>query len=378
MSVRSFQCLQVISGDVNHRKNKQFMSIIERYITREVLQYFCIILATIIGIYIVVDFFDETDIFFESGLSFPSAFFYFISKMPVVQFIPISVLLSVLITFGLMNKHNEITALKSGGAGIYDLLKPMLLIGALFFFIIILLSEIIVPIIKNKAERIWAEESRKKSSVTLKENDIWIRGDRLIAHIGYFNSTDKTIYGITLNFFDDNFRVIRRLDAAKGVYKEGLWIFFDIIEQRLGEKNNGIILHKEIMEKLDFSPESLGKVAVKSEAMNITELYDYIGKIEFEGYDATKYRVDFYAKLVFPFICIIMCIVGTGVALRLKAKESLPVSIVYGIGTVFFYWIFYSFCLSLGYGGVLNPLVSALVPNLIFLCFGVFTLLNAE
>mgnify|MGYP001190307826 FL=1 len=114
------------------------MSIIDRYLTREVLQYFCIILATIVGIYIVVDFFDETDIFFESGLSFPSAFFYFISKMPVAQFIPVSVLLSILVTFGLMNKNNEITALKSGGAGIFDLLKPMLLIGALFFFIIII------------------------------------------------------------------------------------------------------------------------------------------------------------------------------------------------------------------------------------------------
>ena len=334
------------------------MSIIDRYLTREVLQYFCIILATIIGIYIVVDFFDETDIFFESGLSFPSAFFYFISKMPVAQFIPVSVLLSILVTFGL--------------------LKPMLLIGALFFFIIIILSEAVVPIIKNKAERIWAQESRKKSSATLKEKDIWIRGDQLIAHIGYFNSTDKTVNGITLNFFDENFRVIRRLDAAKGVYKEGLWNFYDIIEQRLDGNNNGIILHKEIIEKLDFSPESLGKVAVKSEAMNVTELYDYIRKIEFEGYDATKYRVDFYAKLAFPFICIIMCIVGTGIALRLNAKESIPVSIVYGIGTVFFYWIFYSFCLSLGEGGVLNPLVSALIPNLIFLCFGVFTLLHAE
>lgn len=354
------------------------MSIIDRYLTREVLQYFCIILATIIGIYIVVDFFDETDIFFESGLSFPSAFFYFISKMPIAQFIPISVLLSVLVTFGLMNKNNEITALKSGGAGIYYLLKPMLLIGALFFLIIILLSEVVVPIIKNRAERIWAQESRKKSSVTLKEKDIWIKGDRLIAHIGYFNSTDKTLNGITLNFFDDNFRVIRRLDAAKGVYKDGLWTFYDIIEQKLDGSDGKIIFHEEIIEKLDFSTEDLGKVAAKSEAMNVTELYDYIRKIESEGYDSTKYRVDFYAKLAFPFVCIIMCIVGTGIALRLKAKESLPVSIVYGIGTVFFYWIFYSFCLSLGEGGVLNPLVSALIPNLIFLCFGVFTLLHAE
>ena len=354
------------------------MSIIDKFLTREVLQYFCIILATIIGIYIVVDFFDETDIFFESGLSFPSAFFYFISKMPVVQFIPVSVLLSILVTFGLMNKNNEIVALKSGGVSIYYLLKPMLLIGALFFLIIILLSEVVVPIIKNRAERIWAQESRKKTSATLKEKDIWIKGDRLIVHISYFNSTEGTIHGITLNFFDDNFRVIRRLDCGKGVQKNGLWTFYDIIEQKLDEGNDRIIFHKEITEKLDFSTEDLGKVAVKSEAMNVTELYDYIKKVEFEGYDSTKYRVDFYAKIAFPFVCIIMCIAGTGISLRLKAKESLPVSIIYGIGTVFFYWIFYSFCLSLGEGGIINPFASVLVPNLIFLCFGVLTLLNAE
>lgn len=354
------------------------MSIIDRYITREVLQYFCIILATIIGIYLVVDFFDETDVFLESGLSFPKAFFYFISKMPIAQFIPVSVLLSILVALGLMNKNNEIVALKSGGVSIYYLLKPILVVGVIFFLVIIFLSEVVVPITKSRAEKIWAQESRKKSSATLKEKDIWIKGYRLIAHIGYFNSSDKTINGITLNFFDEKFRVIRRLDVGKGVFKDDKWLLYDIVEQRLDKNNGGIFFHKILTEKLDFSPEELGTVAVKSEAMNVTELYDYIKRIESDGYDATKYRVDFYAKIAFPFVCIIMCIVGTGIALRVKAKESLPVSIVYGIGTIFFYWIFYSLCLSLGEGGALNPIFAALVPNLIFLCFGVFTLINAE
>ena len=354
------------------------MTIIERYISGEILKYFCIIFLAVIGIYLIVDFFDEIDVFLESGLSFPKAFFYFISKMPVAQFIPVSVLLSILATFGVMNKYNEITAIKSGGAGVFHVLKPVIGIGALFFVVIVVLSEVVVPITKTRAEKIWAQESRKKTSATLKEKDIWIKERRLIAHIGYFNATDRSIYGVTMNFFDDDFKVIRRLDCGKGVFGDGGWIFYDIVEQRLDKKNGGIFFHKELAEKLDFSPDDLGAVAVKSESMSILELYDYIERVESDGYDARKYRVGFYAKIAFPFVCIIMCIVGTGIALRLKARESLPVSIIYGIGTVFFYWIFYSFCLSLGEGGALPPLISALVPNLVFLCFGAFTLLNAE
>ncbi len=353
------------------------MSIIDRYLTREVAKYFCIILATIISIYMIVDFFDETDIFLESGLSFPKALFYFISKMPIAEFIPACVLLSVLVTFGLMNKNNEIVALKSSGVSIFYLLRSILGIGIFFFIVIIILSEAVVPITKNKAESIWAKEAKKKSTATLKEKDIWIKGDYSIFHIRYFNSNDKTIQGITLNYFDKDFKVTRRIDSEKGVFKEGNWFLYDTLEQKLDEGGR-IYFHKELAVKLDFSPDELNRVAVKSETMSVIELYNYIKKIESEGYDATKYQVDFYSKIVFPFVCIIMSIVGTGISLRISSKESLPVNIVYGIGTAFLYWVFYSFCLSLGGGGMLNPLLAALVPNLLFLCFGIFTILNAD
>lgn len=355
------------------------MSIIDRYLTKETIKYFCIIIAAIIGIYIVVDFFDETDIFFESGLSFPKAFFCFISKMPIAQFIPLGFLLAILVTFGLMSKNNEVVALKSGGISIYYLLRSILLMGVVFFFITIFLSEVIVPITQNKVDKIWAQANRKKHAVALKEKDIWIKGYHLISHIEYFDSSKKTIHGITLYFFDDNFRMVRRIDCEKGVFLyKGNWTLYGIIEQKLDKNNSKISFHKQLVEHLDISPEDIGIVAVKSEAMSAAELFKYVKKIESEGYDATSYRTDFYAKLSFPFISIIMCFVGTGIAFRLKVKESLPVNIVYGICAAFAYWVFFGFCISLGEGGILNPLIAALIPNLVFLGFGMFTLLNAE
>ena len=66
------------------------------------------------------------------------------------------------------------------------------------------------------------------------------------------------------------------------------------------------------------------------------------------------------------------------IAFRGKMKEGLPVSIAYGIGIAFLYWIFYSFCVSLGYGEMLPPIIAAWTANFIFLAFAVFILLNAE
>ena len=75
---------------------------------------------------------------------------------------------------------------------------------------------------------------------------------------------------------------------------------------------------------------------------------------------------------------MIVCILATGIAFRNNAREALHVNIVYGIGVAFLYWIFLSFCISLGYGERLPPFIAAWTANFIFLCLGVFTLLNVK
>jgi lipopolysaccharide export system permease protein len=116
----------------------------------------------------------------------------------------------------------------------------------------------------------------------------------------------------------------------------------------------------------------------KSEEMNIAELYTYIQEVEFEGYDATAFRVDFHARFAYPVLAIIVCLIGTGIAVKRKGREGPSASIAFGIAMVFLYWIFNSFCLSLGSGGLLPPIISAWISNIIFSCYGVLNLINAE
>lgn len=358
------------------------MSIIYKYLTGEILKYFGIVMLMVIGIYVAVDFFEKIDNFMEAGLSFSKAFSYFIFKVPliIVQVMPVCILLAVIVVFGLMVKSNELIALKSSGVSIYYVLKPVLSIGILCTLLLFFISEVIVPITIGKANRIWIKEVKKRTLVTSKEKNIWIKGDRLITHIKYYNPSTHAIFGISLNYFDKNFRLIRRVDARKGLFKEGRWFLFELIEQNLNKENGkyNISFHEKRVEQLDLLPEDLKRVIKKSEEMSFKELFSYIKKVEKEGYDATIYRVDFYAKMAFPLVCTIMCIVGIAIGVRGKIKGALALGIACGIGMAFLYWIFYSFCLSLGYGEVLPPFVAAWAANLVFLCLAVFCLLNVE
>ncbi len=358
------------------------MSIIYKYITIQISKYFGIVLIFVVSVYLAVDFFEKVDDFMEAGIPLSKMLFYFILKLPfiVAQIIPVCILMSVLIVFSLMTRNNEIVALKSSGIRIYYLFKPVFIIGCLSGVLLFFLSDVIIPITMARSNQIWLKDVRKKSTVITKEKNIWIKGNRRITHLNYFNPKSSAIYGITYYKFDESFRLIRRVDAKKGLFKQGRWQLYEIMEQNLDKEKGkyNILFHTNKIEPLDLSPEDLKQVAKRSEEMTFRELFVYIKKVEAEGYDATSYRVDLYAKVAFPFICVILCMVGTGLAARGTVKEGMPVVIAYGIGTTFIYWIFYSFCLSLGYGQMLPPGIAAWTANLAFFCFGALTLVNAE
>ncbi len=349
---------------------------------KEIIKYLCIVMILVVSLYVAVDFFEKIDNFMGEnlGLTLMLSFLALKTPMIIAQTFPVSLFLSVIIVFGLMQKHNEILALKSSGISVYALLKPVFGIGVVFSVFLFFFSEILVPLTITHANRIWQEDVKKKPAMLSREKNIWIKAQRAIYHIRYYNPASLAIHGVTLNFFDRDFSLVRRLDAEKGVFVEDRWVFENVMEQVL-DKNSGNYISRFYDKRegrFDFVPEDLGVVVKKSEEMNFSELLDYIKKIESDGYDASAYEVDLHAKLAFPFVCVILCLAGIGIALKTSLKEGPGPGIAIGICTSFLYWVFYGFCLSLGYGEILPPVMAAWTANILFMCFAVIMLLNAD
>lgn len=359
------------------------MKRLDRYIIKEILKYFLIVLAVVIGIFVSVDYLGTMDKFLRAGMPLLNALGYVLLRVPfmVAQLIPAVILLSLIIVFGLMSRNNEVLILKSSGISVLYFLKSVLLIGFILSIFLFLLSEIIVPITFSKTNKIKEYEIKKNQSlVTSREKNIWIKGHRKITHIKFAKPKEGSIYGISCSTFNDNFNLVKRVEAKSGLYKNGKWVLHDVMVLSLKKENNNYSteFYDYKQEELDILPEELKRVMKKSTEMGFTELLSYIRKVDDEGYDATKYRVDLHAKIAFPFACIIMSLIGVGVALKSKQHKSIPSIVTMGIGISFFYWVLYSFCLPLGYGEILPPIVAAWAANIIFLCIGLYMILNIE
>lgn len=358
------------------------MSILYRYVTREILGCFWIILAAVLSIYVVVDFIEKVDNFLEVGLPVARCLSYLLYKLPfiVVQIAPAVFLLAVLVALGLMSKNHEVIALKSCGIGKERLLKPVLVLGLLVGGGLFVIAETVVPVFMARANQIWIQEVRQKNIYASRTNDVWMRTARQIIHIKQYLPEKQALAGVTVHTFDERFRLTGRVDAVSGRYENQQWRLDDAVEQ-VFEAESGlhqVTLHESIAVAIDLNPDDLAQAAKHSDEMGLAELGRYIDKVEREGYGAVRFRVDYHAKMAAPFVYIFLSLLGVAVALRGKLREGLPVSITYGLGIAFLYWIFNSFCLALGYAEILPPVVAAWTANLVFSCVSGMLLFNTN
>ena len=263
------------------------MPIFYRYTTRETLRVATIVLAAVVTVYLAVDFFEKVDDFLEKQVPLSHAAVYFAYKLPfvVAQVLPLCLLLAVAIAFGLMNKHNELLALRAGGVSTGRLMQPALLLGAIFGFLLFSMTEAVVPVAMDRANRIWFGEVRKTSVTVSREQNIWIKGNRTITHIRHYHAPSHTVHGIAVNRFDEHFQLIERLDAETGRFADGRWRLENVMVQHPGSESSPmqVEFRNDLDVNLGLTPDDLKRAAPDSSQMSYGELKRYTAKVEAEG-----------------------------------------------------------------------------------------------
>ena len=357
------------------------MSCLIKYWLKEFIKFFSIVQSIILVLFVFIDYLSRMERFLKSDISMLGALHYVLLKLPFmfVQLTPAGILLAAITVFGLMNRNNELLAIRSSGINAYFLIKPAVCVALFFSILMFFLGETLIPVSMSKVFDIENNVIRKKHNMAVAKEDIWIKSENRLIHINYYDPARKSVAGVTIASLGENFGLESRIDAKIGYYVDGEWVFEKLIEQ-VHSKDSTDYEVKTLEKKsipLTFKPDDLETVAKKSEEMSFSELRKYVKKVKAEGYDATPYEVDLNGKLAFPFICIIMVLTGAATGMRSFAKKNLPVTIALGVVIAALYWIMYGFCISLGYGGILPPLISAWMTNIFFFSLGALYLMHS-
>lgn len=350
------------------------MTIMFRYILRETSKYLLMVVALVITLTIIIDYISHADKFIAASVSWKLGVYYVLLRIPFIIGLigPVTVLLAVLIVFSLMGKNRETLALSSSGVSPFSLFKPVLIVGIVSSVGLFLVSNFVVPPTIQEANRIEHQKIRKDQDLFIHKDNTWIKDTKMIGLIGRYDPMRQRIFGVELNFFDDDFNLAQRIEAKEGTVKKGFWELADaIVLSKRDDKQYVARTYKMVRIPMKFSPENLTDVVQRSEEMSVSDIYQYILRIEREGYDATYYRVELQSKFAFPLACIIMCLIAVGVSARTTNRTGgFAIGVTIGICAAFAYWLLHSFCLSLGYSGQLPPTIAAWTANALFLCVG--------
>jgi lipopolysaccharide export system permease protein len=238
-------------------------------------------------------------------------------------------------------------------------------------------SETIVPHTNRRFNDIWKTKVRKEAQdLVYRYESLWYKGDNVMYNIRTYDATDETIYGVIVTSFDPAFRPTRRIHAKRAVWQGNRWIFMEgIVKTRQQDGSYSVHPFSERSFHFTETPEDFKRGVKPSDEMGFRELRDYANKVEKEGYRATSYWVDMHVKLAFPFISIIMGIVGSALALRKEKGRGVAGGIGIGFAIVALYLILFQLSKTLGYTSILPPIVAAWASNALFATIGTWLLL---
>jgi LPS export ABC transporter permease LptG len=294
---------------------------------------------------------------------------------------PVAVLVAVLITFGIMARRQEITAMKAAGISVYRTVLPALGLGLAISVGMFAASEYLIPPLNRVANEDFNRiKGRPPQSVTQLQNR-WVLGnDGKFYNYDYLekNGPDGvTFYGLSV--YDVNERgweLNNRLFASRAIWN-GVSYSLERAWRRSFQPRKWANIPDGTRTREIDPPHYFNQETRESETLSFVELRGHIHSLEKLGLDVTKLRVELHRKLAFPMVSLVMTLLGIPFAFVVSRRGALY-GVAASIVLAIVYWAFIAIFEALGNYAVLPPALAAWAPNLLFGATGLFFTLTLE
>lgn len=354
-----------------------FPQILDDYVLRDFATYFGLVLSTFVLLTLVFTFFELLGDIIRNKVPLVTVGEYLLNFVPSVLYVmtPLSVLIAVLVTFGLMEKANEVTAMKATGISLYRIVVPVLGVGMALAVGLFLFEQFYLPGANKRQDALWSAMKGKPPQTYLRADRKWIIGQQSTIFYYEFFDPDRNQFGrlAIFQFDPQTLAITRRIYANQVRWDDNLqgWIFSQGWERTF----RGPAI--ESYDKFDVrtfpditEPPAYFKKEVKqSSEMNYAELAGYIDDLKQSGFDVVRLRVQLYKKLAYPLITFVMAVLAIPFSLSAGRKGAIA-GVAMALGIAAIYWVSAGFFEALGNIGLLPAALAAWSPDLLFALIG--------
>jgi len=374
--------------DRNAHERGRFPLILDDYVLREFLTTFALVLASFVLLMLVFTFFELLGDIIRNRTPLVTVGEYLIDLTPsmIYNITPLSVLVAVLVTFGVLTRTNEFTAMKATGISLYRVMVPILVVSAMLAVALFAFDESYLPSANRRQEALRSVIKARPAQTFLRPDQKWIFGHQepgkpgRIFYYQFFDPDHERFANLTVfEFNPESFSLSRRIFASSVYWEPQLqqWVFEHGWERRFdGEAVSSYSQFSvESFPEIDEPPQYFTKQALQSQEMNFGELRRYIRDLGQSGFDTKQLSVQLNLKLAWPLVTLVMAVLGIPFALSMGKRGSLT-GIATAIGLAIAYLVVTQTFEALGNVNFLPTLLAAWSPDLLFGLAGAYLLLR--
>ena len=360
----------------------RFPGVMDRYVFGVFTRVFFVTVLAALAIYIVSDFTQLVDEMFENDVpsSVFGAYYLYLSLQIFYDVAPVLILVTTLVTFGLLSQRNEVVAAKALGFSLFRLAIPALVAAAGIALLSAALENSVLPASNAKVaelkDRIRGHAGPIRNYHGTDRQWRYAQDDTGAAYIynyRHYDADRQTLQRLQVFRFDPEHRLIGRLYAAAARYVAGgdsetggwelvdAWIReFDGLATTTSSRFTG-------PQPVDLpeGPEFFDTEVRYADQMNRRELRRYVRDLRASGAAVPELQMQLHNKTALPVVCFVMGLVALPFAFRLGRQGAL-----YGVGISIMLGIVYytviSIFVTLGQSEALPPLIAAWSPNALF------------
>ncbi len=361
--------------------------VVDAYVLTTFLFYLLLWIASFVLIFHVFTFFELLSDIVKNHppMSHVLSYHFFLTPLLIYNFTPVAVLGSVLVAFGVLSKHNEITAFKACGISVYRLAVPVLIAGFFLSGGLFAFDHYWVPEADRRQDALRAEIRGKPPQTYLRPDHKWIYGkhDRVF-YYKYFDAATDVMLDVNVYEIDPQyFRLKRHIWAERARWEPSLsaWVFQNGWSRDMDascvacppKRYDSFAGGTRVFHELEEDPHWFLQEEKQARQMNFQELKTYIAQLKQSGFNTIPLQVEWNEKFSQPLFALIMAIVAVPFAF-LAGNRGAMAGVGLSLGVAIAYWSVGQLFSQIGNLNELPPAVAAWSPDVIFSLAGLYFL----
>jgi LPS export ABC transporter permease LptG/LPS export ABC transporter permease LptF len=357
--------------------------IIDQHILSTFLFYFLLLLTSFVVMTQVFTFFELLGDILRNAIPMTTVgrYLFFLTPQLIYGSTPVSVLVAVLVTFGILTKNNEVTAMKACGVSLYRLAIPVFLASLALSGLLFAFDHYIVPDANRVQDGIRAQIKGRPVQTYLRPDRKWIFGEgSRIYYYRYFEPVESIMLDVNVYELEPKtFRLTRHISAERARWEPaiGTWNFqngwareFQNSQEKSFRSFQG---QTAAFPDLREPPGYFLRELKQDKQMNFLELATYIRDLQQSGFDTIRLQVQYHKKFAVPLFAVIMALISVPFAF-LSAHRGATAGIGVSFGIAIAYWAVGQLFEQVGNLNQLPAILAAWAPDAVFTLTGLYFL----